>query len=87
LRKTGEASSSKPAVTDYIVGQPLEEALAGPDANDIVVSWPFLEGEVTDFVQAEALWYVHLPTLFLWFFNANPIGNTFCSPTYNANGQ
>ncbi|RXW20657.1 hypothetical protein EST38_g5179 [Candolleomyces aberdarensis] len=56
LRKTGEASTSKPAVTDYIVGLPLEEALAGPDASDIVVSWPFLEGEVADFVQAEALW-------------------------------
>ena len=44
-------------VTDYLVGPQLEAALAA--GQDIVVSWPFADGEVKDFMQAEALWYVY----------------------------
>ena len=41
-------------VTDYLVGPQLDDALsAGPD---LVVSWPFADGEISDWTQAEALW-------------------------------
>ena len=51
------ASSAK--VTDYLVGAQLDEALAA--GHDLVVSWPLAEGDVSDYTQAEALWYVHTP--------------------------
>ncbi|KAI0666763.1 actin-like ATPase domain-containing protein [Trametes maxima] len=41
-------------VTEYLVGSHLDEALAA--GQDITVYWPFAEGEVSDFIQAEALW-------------------------------
>ncbi|KAI9440526.1 actin-like ATPase domain-containing protein [Lactarius indigo] len=41
-------------VTDYLVGPQLDDALA--TGQDIVVSWPFADGQITDFMQAEALW-------------------------------
>ena len=44
-------------VTDYLVGSALDEALAA--GQDIDVYWPFAEGEVNDWTQAEALWYVY----------------------------
>ncbi|KAH6916115.1 actin family [Coprinopsis sp. MPI-PUGE-AT-0042] len=72
LRKTGgadgedpsasnsRATSSKPPagpqVHDYLVGAQLDEALCSPGWEDIVVSWPFLNGVVSDWTQAEALW-------------------------------
>lgn len=56
-----KASSSKAAslnvkVTDYLVGTQLDEALS--TNQDIVVFWPFAEGFIDDWTQAEALWYV-----------------------------
>lgn len=41
-------------VTDYLVGAQLDEALAA--GQDLVVSWPFADGQINDWVQAEALW-------------------------------
>ncbi|KAI0319639.1 actin-like ATPase domain-containing protein [Amylostereum chailletii] len=41
-------------VTDYLVGTQLDDALAA--GHDLVVSWPFADGKVHDWVQAEALW-------------------------------
>ncbi|KAJ7050524.1 actin-related protein [Mycena amicta] len=41
-------------VKDYLVGTQLDEALA--TNSDIVVSWPFAEGYIKDWTQAEALW-------------------------------
>ncbi|KAK7687961.1 hypothetical protein QCA50_009180 [Cerrena zonata] len=60
-----KASSSKaPAlnvkVTDYLVGTQLDEAIS--TNQDIVVFWPFAEGVIDDWTQAEALWYVGLLT-------------------------
>lgn len=54
-----KASSSKTPsinakVTDYLVGSQLDEALAS--GQDIVVFWPFAEGDISDWTQAEALW-------------------------------
>lgn len=45
-------------VNEYIVGQQLDEALAAGE--DIIVSWPFENGDIKDFYEAEALWYVSL---------------------------
>ncbi|OBZ73503.1 SWI/SNF and RSC complexes subunit arp9 [Grifola frondosa] len=51
-------SSSKPSptvkVTDYLVGAQLDEALAS--GQDVVVSWPFADGDISDWTQAEAIW-------------------------------
>jgi actin-related protein 9 len=54
---TNGASSSKPKakVSDYLVGSTLDEALANKE--DVDVFWPFESGNVSDWVQAEALWY------------------------------
>ncbi|KAJ3517020.1 hypothetical protein NMY22_g14063 [Coprinellus aureogranulatus] len=93
----GEASTSKTSsgvktspqaqVTDYLVGHLLDEALAGPDAQEVVVSWPFITGDVTDWVAAEALWSVvacisRWPTLI-----RNLPGNTYYSHICNASVQ
>lgn len=57
---TSRAATQAPApgarVVDYIVGTALDEALAA--GHDIAVYWPFADGTVNDWVQAEALWYV-----------------------------
>ena len=58
-----KASSSKTPplnvkVTDYLVGTQLDEALS--TGQDVVVFWPFAEGQVEDWIQAEALWFVSL---------------------------
>lgn len=51
-------SSAK--VTDYLVGLQLDEAIAA--SQDILVSWPFADGNIADWTQAEAIWWV----LFFW---------------------
>jgi actin-related protein 9 len=43
-------------VHDYLVGSQLDEALEADQ--DIIVSWPFADGDIRDWTQAEALWYV-----------------------------
>lgn len=43
-------------VHDYLVGSQLDEALEA--GHDIIVSWPFADGDVRDWTQEEALWYV-----------------------------
>lgn len=45
-------------VNEYIVGQQLDDALAAGE--DIIVSWPFENGDIKDFYEAEALWYVSM---------------------------
>ncbi|KAJ7623473.1 actin-related protein [Roridomyces roridus] len=60
LASTSRASSlpqngqSNAAVKDYLVGSQLDEALA--TGADIAISWPFADGDVRDWTQAEALW-------------------------------
>ncbi|KAF7294506.1 hypothetical protein MKEN_01443200 [Mycena kentingensis (nom. inval.)] len=54
LRADALNNGSQPAVKDYLVGSQLDEALA--TNSDVVVSWPFAEGQVKDWTQAEALW-------------------------------
>jgi actin-related protein 9 len=44
-----------PKVNDYLVGSQLDEALATDQ--DITVSWPFVDGDIHDWTQAEAIWY------------------------------
>ncbi|TFK74922.1 actin-related protein [Pluteus cervinus] len=39
---------------DYLVGVQLDEALAA--GQDIVISWPFADGDVWNYTQAEAIW-------------------------------
>ncbi|KAG2344070.1 actin-like ATPase domain-containing protein [Suillus weaverae] len=49
-------------VHDYLVGSQLDEAVEA--GQDITVSWPFADGDVRDWTQAEALWkYVLFRTL------------------------
>ncbi|KAF8196729.1 actin family [Mycena galopus ATCC 62051] len=60
LASTSRASSlpqngqRNAAVKDYLVGTQLDEALATDP--DIAVSWPFADGDVRDWIQAEAIW-------------------------------
>lgn len=49
-------SEPNASVNDYLVGAQLEEALAS--GQDVSVSWPFADGDVRDWTQAEAIWYV-----------------------------
>ncbi|EPQ56390.1 actin-like protein [Gloeophyllum trabeum ATCC 11539] len=55
---TSRAASAIPMssvkVNDYLVGAQLDSALAAGE--DIVVSWPFAEGDISDWTQAEAIW-------------------------------
>ena len=46
---------SNARVNDYLVGKQLDDALAAGE--DIAVSWPFANGNISDFMQAEAIWY------------------------------
>lgn len=50
----------KAAVTDYLVGTQLDEAIAA--GQDVIISWPFAKGDVVDWTQAEAIWYVQKPS-------------------------
>ncbi|KAJ6496789.1 actin-related protein [Mycena vulgaris] len=60
LASTSRASSlpqngqRNAAVKDYLVGTQLDEALATDP--DIAISWPFADGDVRDWTQAEAIW-------------------------------
>ncbi|KAJ6581209.1 actin-related protein [Mycena capillaripes] len=60
LASTSRASSlpqngqRNAAVKDYLVGAQLDEALSTDP--DIAISWPFADGDVRDWVQAEAIW-------------------------------
>ncbi|KAI0350678.1 actin-like ATPase domain-containing protein [Trametes cingulata] len=57
LRRSPSTSTKTPnsaKVTDYLVGAQLDEALAA--GQDIIVSWPFADGDISDYTQAEALW-------------------------------
>jgi actin-related protein 9 len=61
LASTSRATSIFPqtaiptaAVKDYLVGIQLDEALT--NGQDIIVSWPFADGGVRDWTQAEAIW-------------------------------
>ncbi|KZT27748.1 actin-related protein [Neolentinus lepideus HHB14362 ss-1] len=53
-RAMSAAPSTSIKVNDYLVGAQLDNALAAGE--DVVVSWPFAEGDVSDWTQAEALW-------------------------------
>jgi actin-related protein 9 len=44
------------SVSSYLVGLQLDEALAS--GQDISVFWPFADGEISDWTQAEAIWCV-----------------------------
>lgn len=41
-------------MNDYLVGAQLDEALEA--GHDILVSWPFADGDIRDWAQAEAIW-------------------------------
>jgi actin-related protein 9 len=47
-------SSGTAGANDYIVGAALDDALAA--GQDLLVSYPFAEGTIRDWAQAEALW-------------------------------
>ena len=49
-------SAPNASVNDYLVGTQLDESLAA--GQDILISWPFADGDVRDWTQAEAIWYV-----------------------------
>ena len=48
-------SQPNATVNEYLVGTQLDEALAA--GQDILISWPFADGDVRDWTQAEAIWY------------------------------
>ncbi|KAJ7281880.1 actin-related protein [Mycena rebaudengoi] len=60
LASTSRASSlpqngqRNATVKDYLVGAQLDEALSTDP--DIAISWPFADGDVRDWTQAEAIW-------------------------------
>jgi actin-related protein 9 len=51
-----QAFAARAAVKDYLVGSQLDDALVKGD--DLVLSYPFADGDIKDFAQAEVLWYV-----------------------------
>jgi actin-related protein 9 len=56
-RTIAEQEGSGPStikVSDYLVGSQLNEALAA--GQDLIVSWPFIEAQILDWTQAEAIW-------------------------------
>lgn len=48
---------SSPKVSDYLVGPQLDQAIA--TGQDLSISWPFVEAQIGDWTQAEAIWCVH----------------------------
>lgn len=48
------SSQTRASVNDYIVGAQLDEAIAA--GQELVISWPFIDGGVKDWTQAEAIW-------------------------------
>jgi actin-related protein 9 len=53
-RASSPPRQAGPRVKDYLVGVQLDEALAA--GQDIEVLWPFANGEIDDYTQAEAIW-------------------------------
>ena len=51
-----QTAKTNTSVSSYLVGSQLDEALAS--GQDISVFWPFADGEITDWTQAEAIWCV-----------------------------
>ena len=51
-----QQSEAYATVSDYLVGPQLDDALAA--GQDVSISWPFADGDVRDWIQAEAIWYV-----------------------------
>ncbi|KDQ61600.1 hypothetical protein JAAARDRAFT_31063 [Jaapia argillacea MUCL 33604] len=49
-----QAPSPSVKVNDYLVGPALDEAIAA--GQDLVISWPFRDGDISDWLQAEAIW-------------------------------
>ena len=49
-------ADATPAVKDYLVGPALDDALAS--GADIALATPFADGQVADWLQAEAIWSV-----------------------------
>ncbi|KAG6890975.1 hypothetical protein C0992_011734 [Termitomyces sp. T32_za158] len=47
-------SEPNASVNDYLVGAALDEAIAA--GQDVSISWPFADGDVRDWTQAEAIW-------------------------------
>jgi hypothetical protein len=48
-------SEPNASVNNYLVGAQLDEAIAS--GQDVSISWPFADGDVRDWIQAEAIWY------------------------------
>ncbi|KIY52936.1 actin-like ATPase domain-containing protein [Fistulina hepatica ATCC 64428] len=53
--ENGGTSEQKPTVNDYLVGPALDEALVSA-GDQIDVFFPFENGDISDWTQAEALW-------------------------------
>ncbi|KAG6868420.1 hypothetical protein C0993_003364 [Termitomyces sp. T159_Od127] len=47
-------SEPNASVNDYLVGAALDEAIDA--GHDVSISWPFADGDVRDWTQAEAIW-------------------------------
>lgn len=69
---SNDASGPQLKLKDYLVGSQLDDALAA--GQDLVVSYPFADGTIEDWVQAEALWCVR--SLSSYALNVN---RWFCS--------
>lgn len=54
-----QAQMPTAGVKDYLVGTQLDEAMNS--GQDLIISWPFANGDVSDWTQAEAIWYVSGP--------------------------
>lgn len=54
----GTSSHGNPdaRVSDYLVGPVLDDALA--NGENVEVYWPFSEGKIGNWAQAEAIWFV-----------------------------
>jgi actin-related protein 9 len=55
-RASSPHSESSAVVNDYLVGSGLDDALA--TGQDMAISWPFADGDIRDWTQAEAIWCV-----------------------------
>lgn len=54
LSSLPQQSEANATANDYLVGAQLDEALA--TGQDVLISWPFADGDVRDWTQAEAIW-------------------------------
>ncbi|EMD38882.1 hypothetical protein CERSUDRAFT_151620 [Gelatoporia subvermispora B] len=48
------STTSAPQIHDYLVGAQLDEAIS--QGQDLTISWPFADGSISDWTQAEAIW-------------------------------